>query len=77
MAIPACVIGYIFLMCRTLYSIEKNDIASKLDAAKWVIDKYNIWEDLITKALAWEPDLELNKLNETQQFIKYVLDKNL
>ncbi|AUH70620.1 aminoglycoside adenylyltransferase domain-containing protein [Legionella sainthelensi] len=67
----------ILTMCRTLYSIEKGDIASKIGAAKWVIDKYNIWEDLITKALAWEPDLELNKLNETQQFIKYVLDKNL
>ncbi|WP_454780345.1 aminoglycoside adenylyltransferase domain-containing protein [Legionella sp. WA2022007384] len=67
----------ILTMCRTLYSVEMNDIASKIEAAKWVINKYNIWEDLITKALAWEPDSELNKLNETQQFIKYVLDKNL
>lgn len=67
----------ILTMCRTLYSLEKGDIASKIEAAKWVINKYTIWKDLITEALAWEPNFELNKLNETQQFIEYVLDKNL
>lgn len=65
----------IVTMCRTLYSLETGDIVSKTKAAQWVISKYNAaWSDLVTKAIAWEPGLELNKLEETQQFIKFVLD---
>jgi hypothetical protein len=65
----------VFTMCRTLYSLETGSIASKTNAAQWVINKNNAaWSDLIRQAIAWEPGLELNKLNETQQFIKYVLD---
>jgi len=65
----------VFTMCRTLYSLETGSITSKTKAAQWVINKHNaVWNDLIAKVIAWEPGFELNKLNETQQFIKYVLD---
>ena len=65
----------IFTMCRTLYSLETGRITSKIDAARWVINKYNPdWSNLITNAMAWKPGLELNKLKETQQFIKYVIN---
>ncbi|KTD83070.1 aminoglycoside adenylyltransferase domain-containing protein [Legionella waltersii] len=64
----------IFTMCRTLYSLETGGITSKTKAAHWVINKYSVWSDLILKAIACKPGSELNKLKETQQFIKFVLD---
>ena len=65
----------IVTMCRTLYSIKTGSITSKAKAAQWVINNYNAdWSDLAAKAISWEPGLELNKLKETQQFIKYILD---
>jgi hypothetical protein len=66
----------IFTMCRTLYSLETSNITSKIEAARWVLDKYAGWEDLIVQAIAWQPSLELNKLYETKQFIQFVLDKS-
>lgn len=65
----------ILTMCRTIYSLDTGDIGSKVEAAQWVINNYSTnWMNLIEEALSWRPGFEFNKLEETQQFIRYVLD---
>ena len=67
----------VLTMCRTLYSLETGNIASKMQAAQWVIDTFDThWKELIEQALTWKPNNELNMLEETQQFVRYVLDMN-
>lgn len=67
----------ILTMCRTLYSLKTGYIASKTEAAKWATNNLEShWESLIRQALAWRPGQELNKVGETQQFIRYILDKS-
>lgn len=65
----------ILSMCRTLYSLETGKITSKIMAAQWTINYDSDWKGLIEQALAWNRGIELNKLEDTQQFIRYVLDK--
>ena len=67
----------ILTMCRTLYSLETGMIASKTEAAQWAIKNLNVdWKDLIEKALSWKSHHAFNRLEETQQFVKYVLNKS-
>jgi hypothetical protein len=68
----------ILTMCRTLYSLETGKITSKIEAAKWAMQRLNTnWKNLIELAIAWEPSQEINKLEETQNFIRYVLNRSL
>ncbi|MGQ3889864.1 aminoglycoside adenylyltransferase domain-containing protein [Legionella sp. CNM-1927-20] len=67
----------ILTMCRTLYTLETGMITSKIEAARWTISNNDnsAWKDLIEEALCWTQHHSFNRLEETQQFIKYVLDK--
>jgi hypothetical protein len=66
----------IFTMCRTLYSLEKGIITSKMEAAQWALQRLdNNWKNLIELAITWRPDQDLNKLAETVEFVKYVIRK--
>ncbi len=68
----------ILTMCRTIYSLETGAITSKTEAAHWVIKKLDAnWKNLIEEALTWVPGCEINKLEDTQQFVRYVLNKCL
>ena len=67
----------ILTMCRTLYSLETGRITSKTEASQWTIQKLDTrWKNLIELAIAWEPGQEINKLEETQEFVRYVLNKS-
>ncbi len=67
----------ILTMCRTLYSLETGRITSKTEAAQWNRQKLDTrWKNLIELAIAWEPGQEINKLEETQKFVRHVLSKN-
>jgi aminoglycoside adenylyltransferase-like protein len=67
----------ILTMCRTLYSLETGRITSKTEAAQWAIQKLDDrWKSLIELAITWEPSQKINKLEETRQFVKYVLSKS-
>lgn len=67
----------ILTMCRTLYSLETSSITSKIKAAQWAMQKLDAkWEGLIEQALTWVPSQEINKFEETQRFVKYVLNKS-
>lgn len=66
----------ILTMCRTLYSSETGMIASKTEAAQWTIRNIGTdWKDLIEEALSWNPHHAFNRLEETKQFVEYVLEK--
>ncbi|MBX3709988.1 MAG: DUF4111 domain-containing protein [Gammaproteobacteria bacterium] len=66
----------ILTMCRTLYSMETGMMASKKEAAQWVIKNIDTnWKDLIEKSLSWKPHHGFNRLKETQQFVEYVIEK--
>jgi GrpB-like predicted nucleotidyltransferase (UPF0157 family)/RimJ/RimL family protein N-acetyltransferase len=67
----------ILTMCRTLYSLETGKIASKIEAAEWAMQPLDTkWKNLIELAIAWEPSQEINRLEETQNFVRYVLNKS-
>ncbi len=67
----------ILTMCRTLYSLETGLITSKLVAAQWALQKLDSHrKNLIEQAIVWCPDQEINKLDETRTFIKYVISKS-
>ncbi len=64
----------ILTMCRTLYSLKTGCVASKIEAARWTISHYPNWKDLIKHVLIWKHNAELSRLEETQRFIRFVLD---
>ncbi len=65
----------ILTMCRTLYTLETNKIASKPDAAHWAIENTpGMFKELIEKALSWQPKHFFDRFKETQYFINYVLN---
>lgn len=67
----------ILTMCRILYTLETNLIASKKEAAQWAVKNLNrTWKELIEKALCWQAPQQFNQLEATQQFISYVLNKS-
>ncbi|MBA2657334.1 MAG: GNAT family N-acetyltransferase [Tatlockia sp.] len=67
----------ILTMCRTLYSLETSKIVSKIEAAEWAIQQLDKkWKNLIELAVTWRPSQVINRLEETQSFIRYVLNKS-
>lgn len=67
----------ILTMCRSLYSLETGRITSKIEAAQWAIKQLDSnWKNLIELAIAWEPSQKINKVEETQNFVRYVLNKS-
>ncbi len=64
-------------MCRALYTIQYGSIVSKSAAAAWAqdtLDKH--WTGLIVRALAWPRGEQLNALDNTLGFIRYVLKRS-
>lgn len=59
-------------MCRILYTLRHGTLASKPAAARWarlVLEPR--WAGLIERALGWQPGEEMNRLDETLDFIRY------
>jgi Domain of unknown function (DUF4111) len=65
----------ILTMCRTLYTLEMNSIVSKAEAAKWAMNKLDSkWKLLIEQAIAWQQNSDLNKQEESLEFVRYVIN---
>lgn len=61
-------------MCRALYTARHKTIVSKPAAGRWALEALETrWAGFIGRALAWQPGLELDSLNETLDFIRYTL----
>jgi hypothetical protein len=64
----------ILTMCRAFYTIKTGEITSKSKAANFVInDMANKYSFLITEALTWKIGNKFNKLQETLDFIEFIL----
>ncbi len=65
----------ILSMCRTLYTLQYGEIASKPVAAKWIQQKTQ-WRDAIEQALNWHNGKELNLLDEARELITYTIEQS-
>lgn len=67
----------ILTMCRTLYTLEMGSIASKAEAAQWAISKLDANSKLlIEQAFTWKQSFDLNKQEETREFVRYVINQS-
>src|SRR3989338_7419955 len=69
--------AYIILtMCRILYRATHTDVSSKKVASTWAKKELGKpWSDLIEKAEKWRHGLQMNSLDDTVAFIRFVMTK--
>ncbi len=66
----------VLTMCRTLYTLEHGQIASKPVSARWAIGALEPrWAQLIETALAMEHNSPTDILDETLAFIRFTRDR--
>jgi predicted nucleotidyltransferase len=67
----------ILTMCRALYTLQHGVVVSKPAAAEWTQKALGEpWAGLIELALIWERGMPLDKLDETLDFIRYILRRS-
>jgi hypothetical protein len=58
-------------MCRALYTLATGEIASKSVSARWAqLNPAAQWSDLIDAALAWQPGMEMSRVEEVKELIR-------
>lgn len=62
-------------LCRILYTVLQNDVASKSISAEWSKSEFPQYQVLIEEAEAWDYGKEMSKEKETVEFIKFTIDK--
>jgi len=68
----------VLTMCRILYTLASGEVVPKPRAARWVQQSLEPrWTFLIERALTWQPDDDVNDLEETLGFIRYTLKQNV
>ena len=66
--------SYVVLnICRILYTVTNNDLASKTRSAKWVADHFGQWKELVENAEQWVYGQEMKFKRETKEFINFAL----
>ncbi len=64
-------------MCRILYTLQHGGITSKPGAARWALQALEpAWASLIQRAAAWQPGQEMERLDQTLDFIRYTLARS-
>jgi predicted nucleotidyltransferase len=64
----------IVTMCRALYTLQHGTIASKPVSARWAQERLGEdWVELIEQGLAWRPGVEMERFNETVDFIRHTV----
>ena len=64
----------ILTLCRILHRAKNDNIASKQEAAAWVKKRHaKPWSTLIEKAESWGHGQELDALEDTLDFIRFVI----
>jgi predicted nucleotidyltransferase len=71
----------VLTMCRICYTLATGEVASKSDAARWAKNSLgDRWKPLIDRAFAGrlnpDPDTPPDELKETQEFIRFVLERS-
>lgn len=68
--------SYVVLnLCRILYTVICNSLASKKASALWVKKEFKQWKNLIQAAESWQYGQEMNLKEKTIDFIKFVIGK--
>lgn len=73
----------VFTLCRSLYSMENGEQASKKKSAEWASTKFPEWKNLIDKATEWRKkqwrdNQEVGaELSNAIDFLKFAIDKVL
>ncbi len=67
----------VLTMCRALYTLQYGQIISKPAAARWAQETLGErWAGLIARASAWRPGAQMDRFNETLDFIRYTLNRS-
>jgi len=62
-------------MCRSLYTMRKGELASKTQAANWAIATLPAeWSSLIDHALQWGDGDDIESIDQTAAFMRYVIE---
>lgn len=65
-------------MCRTLYTLEHGEIASKSDSARWAMATLDQeWAGLIGRALTWQHGQETDGIESTLDFIRFTIERSM
>jgi hypothetical protein len=63
-------------LCRILYTVVYQDVASKKTAALWAISRYGEpWNEVIQAALDWQYGIELNYREKALGWIDFVIEQ--
>lgn len=66
----------VLTMCRMLYTLTQGAIASKPASATWAMNSVDQkWRPLIERAVIWKPDDGIDDLDQTLEFIGYVVSE--
>ncbi len=66
----------VLTMCRILYTLKHGTVVPKPVAALWARASLDgCWVPLIKAALAWRPDVQVDHLHGTLDFIRYTLER--
>lgn len=64
-------------MCRALYTLQYGKIVSKQAAALWAVETLEEqWSGMIKQAFAWRPGVQMDRLNETMDFIRLTIQRS-
>jgi len=64
-------------LCRALYTLEHGTIVSKSRAAKWALRTVDtLWRDLIEWARDWRNCQPSDRVEETQEFLRFVMEQS-
>ncbi len=67
----------ILTMCRSLYTLQHGEVASKPVAARWAWETLGEpWSLLIEQALAWRHGHDIAVLSQTLDFIRFTLESS-
>ena len=60
-------------MCRMLVTLQSKEIISKPKAAQQIMTQYPQWSGLISRANNWQKNDNVDDVEETKEFIRFVL----
>ena len=67
----------ILTMCRALYTLQHGALVSKPVSARWALDTMRTkWSPLIAEAMQWQRGLPMDRLSETLEFIRFVIQES-
>lgn len=68
--------SYVVLnLCRILYTVLCEEVASKKVSASWIKNQFKQWKNLIKTAEQWHYGIEMKLQEQTKDFIQFVINQ--